>query len=276
MLVDGHMHLEYGELSVDYVLEFVNAAVEKGIDKIQILDHTHRFKEFEPIYENVRKANKYQEEWLNNKEFKFHNSLDEYVELINKVKNIDLPIEVTFGLEVCYVPEFESLIKEILKDYQFDFLVGAIHSIDGILYDMPWSKDMLWKNYDIDYIYQRYYELLFKCIESDIFSQLAHPDTIKMYNYYPLYDLTNTYFQLAQLCNIHNITVECNTGCHYRYNHQDLGLSDELLKILVSNGTSIITCSDAHHPNHVGSFIKEANEKVEALVNVKSRGIENL
>ena len=46
-MIDGHMHLEYGPLSVDYVLEFVQEAVKKGLDEIQILDHTHRFKEFE-------------------------------------------------------------------------------------------------------------------------------------------------------------------------------------------------------------------------------------
>ena len=50
-MIDGHMHLEYGDLAKEYVLEFVNAAVNKGLKKIQILDHTHRFVEFEPIYE---------------------------------------------------------------------------------------------------------------------------------------------------------------------------------------------------------------------------------
>lgn len=53
-MIDGHMHLEYGDLSKEYVLEFVNAAVKKGLKKIQILDHTHRFVEFEPIYEELK------------------------------------------------------------------------------------------------------------------------------------------------------------------------------------------------------------------------------
>ena len=49
-MIDGHMHLEYGDLNKEYVLKFVDAAVKKGLTKIQILDHTHRFKEFEEIY----------------------------------------------------------------------------------------------------------------------------------------------------------------------------------------------------------------------------------
>ena len=81
-MIDGHMHLEYGDLSKEYVLQFVESAVKNGMDEIQILDHTHRFKEFRPVYEGVRKASPYQEEWLNNKEMKFHSTLDEYCALI--------------------------------------------------------------------------------------------------------------------------------------------------------------------------------------------------
>ena len=48
-MIDGHMHLEYGDLSKEYVLQFVESAVKNGMDEIQILDHTHRFKEFRPV-----------------------------------------------------------------------------------------------------------------------------------------------------------------------------------------------------------------------------------
>lgn len=53
-MIDGHMHLENGPLTKEYVLEFVEEAHKKGIDKIQILDHTHRFIEFEPIYMELK------------------------------------------------------------------------------------------------------------------------------------------------------------------------------------------------------------------------------
>ena len=53
MLVDGHMHLENGPLTKEYVMEFINEAYKQGFDRIQILDHTHRFKEFEVIYQGV-------------------------------------------------------------------------------------------------------------------------------------------------------------------------------------------------------------------------------
>ena len=264
MLVDGHMHLEYGKLSVAYVLEFVEAAQAKGIDKIQILDHTHRFKEFSPIYDNLRTI-PVQKQWLANPKLKFKNSLAEYWDLIQQVKSLDLPIEVSFGLEVCYVPEYEDKIREILKPYQFDFLVGAVHSIDGILYDMSFSKEILWDKYATNQIYKRYYELLFEVVKSNLFTQLAHPDTIKLFNYYPDYDLQPTYDELAELCKQHHVLAECNTGCHYRYNHKDIGLSDDLLQTFVKHNVQLITASDAHQPKHVGNYILEASERIATL-----------
>ena len=259
-MIDGHMHLEYGDLSVEYILEFVNEAVNKGLDEIQILDHTHRFKEFECTYENLKKYPQ-QKEWLENKKMKFHSTLEEYQNVINEVRKLDLPIKVKFGLEVCYVPEHEDTLRNILKDTSFDFLVGAIHSIDDILYDMSFSKELLWDVYDTDHIYKRYYELVFKLIKSNLFTQLAHPDTIKMYNYYPSYDLNDTYIELAQLLNQHHMKAENNTGCYYRYHHSDMGLSDELLNIFKKYHVSMITASDAHKPSDVGTCIADVWDK---------------
>ena len=259
-MIDGHMHLEYGDLNKEYVLKFVDAAVKKGLTKIQILDHTHRFKEFEEIYTEL-KEEPLQKKWLENKAMKFKDTLDDYDKLIEEVKALDLPIEVTFGLEVCYVPKHEKKIGEVLANHNYDFVVGAIHSINGRLYDMNFSKDILWNKFDVDDIYRDYYELIFSLVKSDLFTQLAHPDTIKMFNYYPTYDLTPTYHQLADLLVEHNVKAENNTGCYYRYNHKDMGLCEELLKILKEHGVSMITASDAHQPDHVGTNIADIYEK---------------
>ena len=105
-MIDGHMHLENGPLTKEYVLEFVEEAHKKGIDKIQILDHTHRFIEFEPIYMEL-KDYEVQKTWLENKKMKFKDHLADFVNLMEDVKAMDLPIKVTYGLEVCYVPQHE-------------------------------------------------------------------------------------------------------------------------------------------------------------------------
>lgn len=260
-MIDGHMHLENGPLTKEYVLQFVEEAQKKGLDAIQILDHTHRFIEFEPIYEELKQYD-VQKTWLENKKMKFKDHLSDYITLMEEIKTMNLPVKVTYGLEVCYVPQHEKYIKNILNQYHFDFVVGAIHSIDGILYDMSFSKELLWDKYDVNHIYKRYYELVFQLVESDLFTQLAHPDTIKLFQIYPTYDLTSTYQKLAKLLNEHHMKAENNVGCYYRYNHPDLGLSDELLNIFKENHVDLIFTSDAHQPKDVGRHIHEAMQRM--------------
>jgi len=256
-MIDGHVHLEKGPLTKEYVYEFINEAIRKGLDELQILDHTHRFKEFAPLYEPYRKI-KGQNAWLNEC---IVDSIYDYIALIEEMKKEDLPIKVTYGLEVCFQPGQEELIKKLCNVYNWDFLVGSIHAIDYVIYDSAWSLDALWKPYEVDYIYKRYFEDMFELVKSDLFTQLAHPDTIKMFNFYPSYDLNPTYLQLAKLLNEHHMKVENNVGCYYRYNHKDMGLSDELLKIFKDNGCELITVSDAHYPKHVGIHIKDIWDK---------------
>ena len=111
-MIDGHVHLENGDLSVDYAMQFVNAAAEKGIDTLQILDHTHRFLELAPMYDGVRNASELQAAWLK-KKTKDH--LCEYHRLIETMKQMDLPIEVKFGLNLSCVPSWHSILMILLS-----------------------------------------------------------------------------------------------------------------------------------------------------------------
>ena len=261
-MIDGHVHLENGPLTKEYVLKMVDGAKSRGIDHLQILDHTHRFIEFEPIYKDHKKC---EIQWTNFKKGNFKDSIKEYQNLIKEMRKVNFGIDVKFGLEVCYEPQYEEIIRELVSDFDYDFLVGSVHAIDGLVYDSSWSKDELWNKYDVDHIYRRYYENVFKLVESDIFSQIGHPDTIKMFDIYPTYDLADTYEKLAMLCKKHNILVENNVGCYYRYHHKDMGLSDELLSVFKKHGCKMITVSDAHYPEHVGMHIKDVWEKTMML-----------
>lgn len=267
-MIDGHIHLEYGPLTVEYVMEFAEQAKKMGLHTIQILDHTHRFKEFEPMYESLKKYPE-QKAWLENPERKFKFTLSEYISLIDKIREMDLGIEILFGLEVCYTPDSEEFIRNTLAPYRFDFLVGSVHSIWNILYDMSFSENLLWSRYSADEIYKEYYRCLLACVRSGLFTQLGHPDTIKMFNIYPSYDLTDTYRELAKVLKEYGVKAECNTGCHYRYSHKDIGLSDELLKILIQHDVDVITASDAHYPEHAGMFVAEASKRVSEIKNSK-------
>ncbi len=254
-LCDGHVHLEHGPLNKEYALRFIEEGIRKGLDEVDILDHSHRFIEFKGCYEHLRRYRE-QDVWLN-KPRKFQNSLDEYYELIEEMRKIDLPIRVKFGLEVCYSSNTEAMLRQILKDVKADFLTGAIHSIDSILYDMPFSDKLLWDVWDSDEIYRRYYEEVSCLIRSGLFDRLAHPDQLKLFGIYPSYDMNETYDRIAKELTEAGMFAENNSGIHYRYGHEDIGISDEMLKSFRRNGVHMVCASDAHKPEDVGTDIHE-------------------
>ncbi len=254
MYIDGHIHLENGPLTVEYAMTFVEAAITAGMDEIQILDHTHRFIEFAPMYERLKKASSFQKEWFDKKQLQ---PLSDYFALIKEMKHKDLPLRVKWGLEVCFDPMYKGFLGKLLHQYPYDFLIGSIHSIDGLLYDMPFSKEILWDVRDVDEIYHRYYEIMEEMIASDLFTQIGHPDQLKLFHHEPTYDLTSTYERIAQLAKQHDIAMENNTGIHYRYHHEDMGTNVQFLTILKQAGVRIITASDAHRSEDVGRDIKK-------------------
>ncbi len=254
-MIDGHIHLEKGPLTLDYLDRFISYAQKAGLEGIQILDHTHRFIEFADIYGEIKNASPLQRNWIENK---MKDRLSDYISLIFQAKKKKYPIEVKFGLEVCYTRHTEHILKNILKSCKFDFLVGAVHSVFGYLYDIDaFSKEILWDRYSADEIYKEYYENLASLIKSGLFTQAAHPDVIKLYNIYPGYDLAETYSDIAKLASEKGIYMENNFGCYYRYGHMDLGLSEQFLSVLKNKGARIILASDAHVPQDVGRCFDE-------------------
>ena len=50
MKLDYHMHFEYGSYDEEWVEGFFAAAAQRGLTEIGISEHTHTFREFEPLY----------------------------------------------------------------------------------------------------------------------------------------------------------------------------------------------------------------------------------
>ena len=40
--VDGHIHIERGEYSLEWIQQFVDKAVERKLDEIRLLDHNSK------------------------------------------------------------------------------------------------------------------------------------------------------------------------------------------------------------------------------------------
>ena len=254
-MIDAHIHLEQGEYTLEWLNEFVKTAIERNIDEIWVLEHTHRFVEFMPIYQQVKEVNDLQKAWIEKK--KLH-ALSEYLDFVAEMKKRDFPVKIKFGLEVCYFPQHEKFIKDLLDQCSLDFVVGSIHFIDNMAYDLKGiSEQTLWDVYPIDWIWQRYFELMKQCIQSGLFDGIAHPDTLKMFHRMPSFDLTPYWENLADQLNEARMYTENNVGCHYRYGHEDVGLNPKVFQIFKDKKVKLYYATDSHHPKYVGIHLAE-------------------
>jgi len=253
-MLDCHIHIERGPYTLDWLNEFIQTAVKQGLDEIYLLEHSFRFIEFIPMYETICKYNDYQREWFNQRnDGKL--SIKSYTNLIDQAKQISYPIKVKFGLEVCYFEDSEKLIKDVTASYPYDFVTGSVHWIDGYGFD---HKKEFWDSKDVDKTYRRYYEIMEKLIASELFTGVAHPDSIKAFGHKPSYDLIDTYNKLADLLNKHNVYAEQSGGLHLNYSKDcECGMNRKMLKVFNSKGVRILTASDAHSPKDVGANIIE-------------------
>lgn len=260
IMIDAHIHIEKSPYTLEWIMEYIKEAQKKGIDEINLLEHTHRFKEWMPLYEDTRKADPLAKQWIDDHQTI---SIQEYYEFIKNMRKISFPIKVNFGLEVCYFPTQEPFIRKMLNEFNFDFAIGSVHYVFDVPYDLKTiSPAMLWSKYDVNAIYKDYYERCIKCVQSGLFTQLGHPDTIKMFTQYqPTIELDSYYHRLSEALVTHHVIAENNVGCYYRYHHPDMGLHDHILSIFKQHNVQMTTSSDAHIPSHVGTHIKDIYEK---------------
>ena len=258
-VIDGHIHIERGPYTPEWIDQFVKRAQETGVDEIRLLEHNFLFDEFVPMYESACRKSDFVDAWFQRVGGK--RKLDEYLELIEKIRSREFPVRIKFGMEICYFKEWEDFIAEHVKDKGFDFLLGSMHFVDDFAFD---HTAELWEGRDVDTIYRRYFEDSVCLAKSGIFSGIGHPDTIKLFGHRPSFPLTEYYEALAKALAGSGMYADQNSGAFRRCpDTAGFGMDPELISILKKHNVPIVTSSDAHCPEDVGYMIKELNECVE-------------
>ena len=261
MKFDYHMHFEKGDYDVDWAKGFFEAAAKRGLDEIGISEHSHTFPEFKQLYYDDlilddSFVGKFQQQWL--KSNKFKHTLDDYFEFMEKLKSSGYNAKT--GIEVCNFQNQEQ-VAEILKEYDFDYIIGSIHFIRGWAYD---SEEIMaeWNHHSLDQIYEAYTQEIEHMVASGLYDVLGHPYNIRLYRMIPYFDATPYLERAVAALKKANMCVDVNTGTVYRYPIAEITPYYKFMKLAAKAGLPIITSSDAHKPEDCGSYIDEAIEYV--------------
>lgn len=248
---DVHIHIEKGPYTKAWIDRFAEQAVRAGLDEIWLLEHSHRFAEFAPMYVPVCEYSEYQKNWYARKG---KLSIREYQAFVAEMRSREFPVKIRWGLEVCYFPGQETLVRQILDSFAFDFAVGSVHWVNGFGFD---HKAEFWQGIDVKQLYRDYYDRMLHLVESGLFSGLAHLDSIKCFHHDPAEDLTAVYGRLADALNARHMYAEQSGGLALNYGFEQPGMNPALLAVFKSRQVDIRTASDAHKPEDVGANIKQ-------------------
>lgn len=232
MCVDMHTHpLAHGTGSYkeEFLREFLHKAKEEGIKHLGFTDHNY-----------------------------YLDSID--FTMVDKLNSLNSGVHVYMGLEVDYFPEKEHEIRETIIKLPLDYVIGSVHSIGDWDFDILEQKSR-YAEWDIDMLYQTYFDLIAKAASSKIFQIIGHMDLIKIFNYRPTENILTWVEPVLRIIKECDLTVEINTaGLHKPVG--EIYPEEKIIARCFELNIPITISSDAHEAAHVG----RSNAEVKKLL----------
>ena len=194
----------------------------------------------------------YQAKWLEKNKFKY--SLKDYFKFMQMLKEKGYPVKI--GIEICNFKNQEK-VKAIIKDYEFDYVIGSVHFLNGWGYDFADIKQV-WNDFSLQDIYKWYAEEITNLAQSGLYDVLGHPFNIRLFKNIPEFDVKPILEQVATVLKEANMVIDINTGTLYRYPIEEISPYPDFLQVAKKYDLPIITSSDAHKPEDCGRYIDEA------------------
>ncbi len=252
-MIDYHLHTDYTWDARGKVEDYCKVAKEKNFREIAFTNHFNILKLKIPGQSILPVQ------------------IQEHFKNIERARE-EFNLKIKAGLEVDYWRSEHAKIEKILNEYEFDFLIGSVHYVDGILVGGPLKEAIKFlKNKSMFEVYKLYFDRVIETVESNLFDVLAHPDYIRK-NAVKFFGRELPFERYRELVEkvieallANNMGIEINTsGFYHRIN--DFFPSLEFLQLCLEAGIKIITVgSDAHSPERVGDRIKEALQRLKEV-----------
>lgn len=238
MLTDYHTHSYRCGHAVGPMREYVEMAIARGIDEIGLTDHLWLYFE-EPERRNPTYA-------MGEAEYSLH-----YAEMVALRDEFAGRIAVRVSVEADYIEGREEELLSILGRFDFDYVLGSVHFIDGWLIDAPEFADR-YREERVAEIYRRYYGRLRKAIALGCFDLLAHFDLPKKFGFLPEEDLSDIVTATLDDAARSNIAIEISSA-GLRKPIGEIYPAEAILRWMRERDIPISLSSDAHAPNEIAA-----------------------
>jgi histidinol-phosphatase (PHP family) len=231
-LVDYHVHTRLCGHAIGEPEDYLREAITKGLSQIGFADHMPLLRSRD---ERLSMA---------------PDDLPRYVDLIHELQESVSEIEVRLGIEMDYFPDQMDEVWEAASKFEFDYVYGAVHTIDG----WGFSDSRYLSSYEgrnPDETYARYFDLFCEAVRKGGFDIMAHPDLVKKHGITTSGPIGELYRSAADALAATGVAIEINTS-GLRKTALDLYPALPFLKLCGERGVAVTLGSDAHAPAQVG------------------------
>ncbi len=240
-----HTHTRRCYHAIDSEEEYIINAIKAGYSELGFSDHTP-WRYHSSFHSSMRME---------------EDKLEGYVKTLRRLKEkYKNDISIKIGLECEYFPEYMDWLKEIIDEYELDYIILGNHFDDsdetGIYFGRPLNKAQL----------KKYVDNCIKAIKTGLYSYVAHPDLA-------FFDTQDPYYheQMKRLClcaKEYQVPLEFNLLGYSTHRHYP---SNGFLKIVQEVKNQMIIGVDAHESQallnkdlyfQVKSFLESLNIEV--------------
>lgn len=248
MIADYHIHTPYCGHARGNIIQYIESAVEQGIDEIGFSDHLGRY------YLTQTQRHRFWDWGMNDRD------IPRYFTEISELKEIyEDKINIRIGLEVDYIEGAEDLLMPLLDICPLDFIIGSIHCIPRF----GWKHISNYSDLSPLPIYKEYFRAVRLALESKLFQSIAHTDFIWRYIAWPKDASEEIFGEIDNTvkCALEyggRIEVNAN-GFVWSRSHETPGKDpfEFLLETIKNYGVQVTIGSDAHEPSMVGKHFSE-------------------
>jgi histidinol-phosphatase (PHP family) len=155
---------------------------------------------------------------------------------------------------VDFIPGKNELIQSFIQAYNWDFLIGSVHEINGIQYEANYN----WDREQGEVLWLQYFDLLRRAVASRYFSVVSHPVRMRVNNPHLPTTFDEELEHLAAEATYHDVALEIN-GYDVLHYHN---LVRRLARACMLHHTPISVGSDAHDPRGIA----QAHQQTENML----------
>lgn len=241
MIIDTDFHNHVVRSSAE---QMVRQARKQGLRVLGLSEHIFQMSEARPLLPHMPQEGPFL-------------TLDDYFAQIQEASE-QVQFDVRRGLEVDFVPDKNAELWRIIEGRPWDFLIGSVHEIDGLLIEQPHKRS----REEGEALWLRYFELLRAAVAYGTFSLVSHPVRMRAANPFLPPDLDDELERLAAAATRHDVALEINGYDILTYP----SLVKRLARACALQHTPVSVGSDAHNPNQIArghqlsaEVLREAN-----------------